>query len=107
MIDNIEYACLGQNVTEEEVEELLQRPAIDIFNQNILRETQEAKQKLLDVQERHEEVRKIEESILTVNQLFQVCKSYYYISSIWFLNENIFLGIGNASKNSRRESRYD
>lgn len=61
----------GQEVTDEELENLLDRQA-EIFNQNILMETQVAKQRLLDVQQRHDDVIKIEKSIIEVNQLFQV-----------------------------------
>ncbi|KAL7637221.1 UNVERIFIED_CONTAM: hypothetical protein RMT77_011933 [Armadillidium vulgare] len=60
----------GQEVTDEELENLLDRQA-EIFNQNILMETQVAKQRLLDVQQRHDDVIKIEKSIIEVNQLFQ------------------------------------
>lgn len=55
---------------EEELESLLEQ-STEIFTQNIIKETQLARQQLQDLQDRHETVIKLEKSITELCQLFQ------------------------------------
>ncbi|XP_042860789.1 syntaxin-1A-like [Penaeus japonicus] len=55
---------------EEELETLLEQ-STEIFTQNIIKETQIARQQLQDLQERHEAVIMLEKSITELCQLFQ------------------------------------
>ncbi|XP_076031548.1 syntaxin-1A-like [Oratosquilla oratoria] len=66
-----ELIITGQaNMNEEELETLLDQPSA-VFTQNIIKETQLARQQLQDLQERHEAVQKLEKSIAELAQLFQ------------------------------------
>lgn len=58
-------------IDEAELENLLDESA-EIFTQNIIQETQVARQQLHDLQERHEAFIKLEKSITELYQMFQV-----------------------------------
>lgn len=60
----------GKNPTEEELDEMLQQENLEIFTQGIMMETQQAKMQLADIEERHQEIMKLETSIRELHQLF-------------------------------------
>uniref|UniRef100_A0A6P7H6F1 Syntaxin-1A-like n=1 Tax=Diabrotica virgifera virgifera TaxID=50390 RepID=A0A6P7H6F1_DIAVI len=61
----------GVRVTDEELESLLDNKSdIQIFTENIIAETQEAKRILADIEERHQQLLKIESMLLEVRDLF-------------------------------------
>lgn len=45
----------------------------ELFTQNLIRETQEARQQLVDLQARHEDCKKMENSLRELCNLFMVC----------------------------------
>ncbi|KAK3859225.1 hypothetical protein Pcinc_034630 [Petrolisthes cinctipes] len=55
--------------SDEELQNLLEEPP-ELFTQNLIRETQEARQQFVDVQARHEDFKKIENSITELWHLF-------------------------------------
>lgn len=66
-----ELIITGQcGINESELDSLLDQ-STEIFTQNIIQETQIARQQLHDLQERHEAVIKLEKSITELWQLFQ------------------------------------
>lgn len=60
----------GRQTTTDEVEEMLEKDNPAIFTQGIVTDTQEAKQILADVEERHEDIMKLEKSIKELHDLF-------------------------------------
>ncbi|CAL4126764.1 unnamed protein product [Meganyctiphanes norvegica] len=59
-----------EDIDENELEALLEQPK-EIFAGNLIKETQEARQQLQDLQDRHEAVRSLEKSITELAHLFQ------------------------------------
>uniref|UniRef100_A0A2R5L0N7 Syntaxin-1A-like n=1 Tax=Hirondellea gigas TaxID=1518452 RepID=A0A2R5L0N7_9CRUS len=59
------------NITEEELEALLLDKPPAVFTQDLLQETNVAKQTLYEIRERHDQVVKIEKSIVELNHMFQ------------------------------------
>jgi syntaxin 1B/2/3 len=68
-----EYRVVNPNATQEEVDAVLSNENAQIFKDNVLHSTRygEAKNVLAAVQERHEDVKKIEKTILELHALFQ------------------------------------
>ncbi|XP_071538470.1 syntaxin-like isoform X3 [Panulirus ornatus] len=66
-----ELIITGQTgIDEAELENLLEE-STEIFTQNLIQETQVARQQLYDLQERHEALIKLEKSITELHQMFQ------------------------------------
>jgi len=68
-----EYKIAHPDATSEEVEEALAGDNVNVFADQVLHSTRygEAKNVLMAVQERHEDVKRIEKTILELNSLFQ------------------------------------
>jgi len=68
-----EYKIVHPDADDEEVEEALSGDSINVFADQVLHSTRygEAKNVLMAVQERHEDVKRIEKTILELNSLFQ------------------------------------
>lgn len=60
----------GTDYTSDQINEMIQSGKTSIWTQNLLRETEDAKQKLNAVQARHEEIIKLEKSIMEVHEMF-------------------------------------
>lgn len=60
----------GSDYTNEQINEMIESGKTSIWTQNLLRETEDAKQKLNAVQARHEEIIKLEKSIMEVHEMF-------------------------------------
>ncbi|XP_066579345.1 syntaxin-4 isoform X2 [Amia ocellicauda] len=61
----------GTNVTEEELDQMLDSGQTDVFTQNILKDTQVTKQALNEISSRHDEILKLEQSIRDLHEMFQ------------------------------------
>ncbi|XP_028647600.1 syntaxin-4 [Erpetoichthys calabaricus] len=61
----------GTNVSDEQLDEMLETGQTDIFTQNILKDTQATKQALNEIESRHDEILKLERSIRELHELFQ------------------------------------
>ncbi|KAG8540708.1 hypothetical protein GDO81_018723 [Engystomops pustulosus] len=60
----------GHNVTDEEFDEMLESGQTDVFTCNILKDTQVTKQALNEIEARHEEILKLEKSIVELHDMF-------------------------------------
>ncbi|XP_056392212.1 syntaxin-4 [Hyla sarda] len=60
----------GQNVTDEKFDEMLESGQTDVFTCNILKDTQITKQALNEIEARHEEILKLEKSIIELHDMF-------------------------------------
>jgi t-SNARE complex subunit (syntaxin) len=60
----------GTDYTNEQINEMIETGKTSIWTQNLLRETEDARQKLSAVQARHEEIVKLEKSIVEVHEMF-------------------------------------
>ncbi|XP_039621025.1 syntaxin-4 [Polypterus senegalus] len=60
----------GTNVSDEQLDEMLETGQTDIFTQNILKDTQATKQALNEIESRHDEILKLERSIRELHDLF-------------------------------------
>jgi len=60
----------GTDYTNEQINEMIESGKTSIWTQNLLRETEDARQKLNAVQARHEEIVKLERSIMEVHEMF-------------------------------------
>ncbi|XP_044159408.1 syntaxin-4 isoform X1 [Bufo gargarizans] len=60
----------GHNVTDEQFDEMLESGQTDVFTCNILKDTQITKQALNEIEARHEEILKLEKSILELHDMF-------------------------------------
>ncbi|KAK6467830.1 syntaxin-4 [Huso huso] len=60
----------GTNVTEEQLDEMLESGQTDVFTQNILKDTQATKQALNEIESRHDEILKLERSIRDLHDMF-------------------------------------
>ncbi|XP_060795834.1 syntaxin-4 [Neoarius graeffei] len=61
----------GNNVTEEQLESMLESGQTDVFTQNILIDAQATKQALNEIESRHDEILKLEKSIKDLHDMFQ------------------------------------
>lgn len=61
----------GSNVTEEELESMLESGQTDVFTQNILNDAKATKQALNEIESRHDEIIKLERSIKELHEMFQ------------------------------------
>uniref|UniRef100_A0A1A7YA58 Syntaxin 4 n=1 Tax=Iconisemion striatum TaxID=60296 RepID=A0A1A7YA58_9TELE len=61
----------GNNVTDEELDMMLESGQTDVFTQNILSDAQATKQALNEIESRHDEILKLEKSITELHQMFQ------------------------------------
>lgn len=60
----------GRSTTNEELEDMLESGNPAIFTQGIIMETQQAKQSLKDIEARHEDIMKLENSIRELHDMF-------------------------------------
>ncbi|XP_069838398.1 syntaxin-4-like [Dendropsophus ebraccatus] len=60
----------GHNVTDEQFDEMLESGQTDVFTCNILKDTQVTKQALNEIEARHEEILKLEKSIVELHDMF-------------------------------------
>jgi len=61
----------GQEITDQEMEDMLENNPSEVFIQGIIHETKLAKQQLAEIQSRHEDIIKIEKSIVELFEMFQ------------------------------------
>lgn len=61
----------GTNVTDEELDAMLESGQTDVFTQNILIDAQATKQALNEIESRHDEILKLERSIRDLHEMFQ------------------------------------
>lgn len=61
----------GNNVTDEELDAMLEKGQTDVFTQNILSDAQATKQALNEIESRHDEILKLERSIRDLHEMFQ------------------------------------
>ncbi|KAK3559619.1 hypothetical protein QTP86_013579 [Hemibagrus guttatus] len=61
----------GNNVTDEQLESMLESGQTDVFTQNILADAQATKQALNEIESRHDEILKLEKSIRDLQDMFQ------------------------------------
>ncbi|CAK6977347.1 syntaxin-4 [Scomber scombrus] len=61
----------GSNVTDEELDTMLESGQTDVFTQNILIDAQATKQALNEITSRHDEILKLERSIKDLHDMFQ------------------------------------
>ncbi|XP_013870230.1 syntaxin-4 [Austrofundulus limnaeus] len=61
----------GNNVTDEELDAMLESGQTDVFTQNILIDAKATKQALNEIESRHDEILKLEKSITELHQMFQ------------------------------------
>ncbi|KAL5282933.1 STX1A family protein [Megaselia abdita] len=60
----------GRNTSNEELEEMLEQGNISVFTQDIIMDTQQAKQTLADIKARHEDIMNLEKSIRELHDMF-------------------------------------
>ncbi|CAG00636.1 unnamed protein product, partial [Tetraodon nigroviridis] len=60
----------GTNVTDEELDEMLESGQTDVFTQNILIDAKATKQALNEIESRHDEILKLERSIKDLHDMF-------------------------------------
>lgn len=60
----------GRTTTNEELEEMLEQGNISVFTQDIIMDTQQAKQTLADIKARHEDIMNLEKSIRELHDMF-------------------------------------
>uniref|UniRef100_A0AAZ3PSR5 t-SNARE coiled-coil homology domain-containing protein n=1 Tax=Oncorhynchus tshawytscha TaxID=74940 RepID=A0AAZ3PSR5_ONCTS len=61
----------GTNVTDEELDVMLESGQTDVFTQNILIDAKATKQALNEIESRHDEILKLERSIRDLHDMFQ------------------------------------
>ncbi|XP_064177534.1 syntaxin-4 isoform X6 [Anguilla rostrata] len=61
----------GSNVTDEELDRMLESGQTDFFTQNILSDAKNTKQALNEIESRHDEILKLERSIRDLHEMFQ------------------------------------
>ncbi|KAI3365459.1 hypothetical protein L3Q82_010546 [Scortum barcoo] len=61
----------GTNVTDKELDTMLESGQTDVFTQNILIDAQATKQALNEIESRHDEILKLEKSIKDLHDMFQ------------------------------------
>ncbi|XP_018581877.1 syntaxin-4 isoform X2 [Scleropages formosus] len=61
----------GSNVTDEELDRMLESGQTDVFTQNILIDAKATKQALNEIESRHDEILKLERSIRDLHDMFQ------------------------------------
>lgn len=60
----------GKNTTDKELEDMLEQGNSAVFTQGIIMETQQAKQTLADIEARHADIMKLENSIRELHDMF-------------------------------------
>ncbi|KAI5623234.1 syntaxin-4, partial [Silurus asotus] len=61
----------GNNVTDEQLESMLESGQTDVFTQNILTDAHATRQALNEIESRHDEILKLEKSIRDLHDMFQ------------------------------------
>ncbi|KAM4524692.1 syntaxin-4 [Odontesthes bonariensis] len=61
----------GTNVTDQELDTMLESGQTDVFTQNILNDAKATKQALNEIETRHDEILKLEKSIRDLHEMFQ------------------------------------
>ncbi|KAG1935993.1 syntaxin-4 [Pimephales promelas] len=61
----------GSNVTDDELESMLESGQTDVFTQNILNDAKATRQALNEIESRHDEIIKLERSIKELHDMFQ------------------------------------
>lgn len=87
----------GHNVTDEQFDEMLEAGQTDVFTCNILKDTQLTKQALNEIEARHEEILKLEKSIVELHDMFM-----YLAMEVEAQGETI----DNIEKNIMRSNDY-
>lgn len=69
---SFEHVCLaaGRTTTDEELEEMIEQGNPAVFTQGIIMETQQARQTLADIEARHADIIKLENSIRELHDMF-------------------------------------
>ncbi|XP_040211982.1 syntaxin-4 [Rana temporaria] len=62
----------GHSVTDEQFDEMLESGQSDVFTCNLLKDTQVTKQTLNEIESRHDEILKLEKSILELHDMFML-----------------------------------
>ncbi|CAI9560643.1 unnamed protein product [Staurois parvus] len=62
----------GHNVTDEQFDEMLESGQSDVFTCNLLKDTQITKQALNEIESRHDEILKLEKSIVELHDMFML-----------------------------------
>ncbi|KAF7489097.1 Syntaxin-1A [Sarcoptes scabiei] len=65
-----QISITNQNITNEELDKILDNPSSEIFIQGHLTETREAREQLAEIQARHADILKIEKSIRELHDMF-------------------------------------
>ncbi|KAG8172825.1 hypothetical protein JTE90_026646, partial [Oedothorax gibbosus] len=60
----------GNSKTDEEIEDMLETGNFSVFTQGIVIETQQARQTLADIEDRHADILKLEKSIRELHDMF-------------------------------------
>ncbi|XP_072312962.1 syntaxin-4 isoform X1 [Eucyclogobius newberryi] len=60
----------GNNVTDEELDAMLESGQTDVFTQNVLSDAKATRQALNEIESRHDEILKLERSIRDLNEMF-------------------------------------
>ncbi|XP_060552989.1 syntaxin-like, partial [Ruditapes philippinarum] len=60
----------GKTTTNDELEDMLESGNLQVFTQDIIMETQQAKQTLADIEARHADIMKLEKSIQELHDMF-------------------------------------
>lgn len=79
-----QIAITNQDIDNEELDKILDNPSSEIFIQSLLTETREAREKLEEIQARHEDILKIEKSIRELHEMF-VDMATLVENQVWFL----------------------
>ncbi|KAM4698149.1 syntaxin-4 [Rhinophrynus dorsalis] len=87
----------GHSVTDEKFDEMLESGQTDVFTCNILKDTQVTKQALNEIETRHEEILKLEKSIMELHEMF-----LYLATEVEAQGETI----NNIEKNITHSSDY-
>ena len=61
----------GRQTTDEQMDQMIESGQLYDFAQSLLTDTKNAKQSLADIEARHRELLKVEESIRELNQMFK------------------------------------
>lgn len=62
----------GHSVTDEQFDEMLESGQSDVFTCNLLKDTQVTKQALNEIESRHDEILKLEKSIVELHEMFML-----------------------------------
>ncbi|KAH1009498.1 hypothetical protein HUJ04_001844 [Dendroctonus ponderosae] len=101
----------GRTTTNEELEEMLEQDNSAVFTQGIIMETQQAKQTLADIEARHADIIKLENSIRELHDMFMdmamlVENQGEMIDRIEFHVEHAVDYVQTATQDTKKALRY-